>query len=49
MNHRPGLDRNQTLLFPERLEDYVAAVDSQGGYEREHSAGVIWQEPVLLR
>jgi transposase len=25
MNHRPGLDRSQTLLFPERLEDYVAA------------------------
>jgi transposase len=23
MNHRPGLDRSQTLLFPERLEDYV--------------------------
>ena len=25
MNHRTGLDRGQTLLFPERLEDYVAA------------------------
>ena len=25
MNHRPGLDRLQTLLFPERLEDYIAA------------------------
>jgi transposase len=25
MNHQRGLDRNQTLLFPERLEDYVAA------------------------
>ena len=25
MNHRAGLDRAQTLLFPERLEDYVAA------------------------
>ena len=25
MNHRSGLDRTQTLLFPERLEDYVAA------------------------
>ena len=25
MNHRPGLDRGQTLLFPERLEDYLAA------------------------
>ena len=25
MNHRTGLDRAQTLLFPERLEDYVAA------------------------
>src|ERR1017187_7842387 len=24
MNHRPGLDRSQTLLFPERLEDYIA-------------------------
>jgi transposase len=23
MNHRTGLDRSQTLLFPERLEDYV--------------------------
>ena len=23
MNHRSGLDRSQTLLFPERLEDYV--------------------------
>jgi transposase len=23
MNHRTGLDRTQTLLFPERLEDYV--------------------------
>ena len=23
MNHRPGLDRSQTLLFPERLEDYI--------------------------
>src|ERR1035437_1352930 len=25
MNHRPGLDRSQTLLFPERLADYIAA------------------------
>jgi transposase len=25
MNHRSGLDRSQTLLFPESLEDYVAA------------------------
>src|ERR1017187_5729396 len=25
MNHQRGLDRSQTLLFPERLEDYVAA------------------------
>lgn len=25
MNHRTGLDRGQTLLFPERLEDYIAA------------------------
>jgi transposase len=25
MNHRAGLDRSQTLLFPEALEDYVAA------------------------
>jgi transposase len=25
MNHRTGLERSQTLLFPERLEDYVAA------------------------
>ena len=25
MNHRQGLDRSQTLLFPERLEDYIAA------------------------
>jgi transposase len=25
MNHRRGLDRHQTLLFPERLEDYIAA------------------------
>jgi hypothetical protein len=25
MNHRAGLDRSQTLLFPESLEDYVAA------------------------
>ena len=24
MNHRCGLDRSQTLLFPERLEDYIA-------------------------
>ena len=24
MNHRPGLARAQTLLFPERLEDYIA-------------------------
>jgi len=23
MNHRTGLDRHQTLLFPERLEDYI--------------------------
>src|SRR5438046_1049623 len=23
MNHRAGLDRGQTLLFPERLEDYI--------------------------
>jgi len=23
MNHRVGLDRSQTLLFPERLEDYI--------------------------
>jgi transposase len=25
MNHRTGLDRQQTLLFPETLEDYVTA------------------------
>ena len=25
MNHRVGLDRSQTLLFPETLDDYVAA------------------------
>ena len=25
MKHRAGLDRTQTLLFPERLEDYIAA------------------------
>ena len=25
MNHVRGLDRSQTLLFPERLEDYIAA------------------------
>lgn len=25
MKHRRGLDRSQTLMFPERLEDYVAA------------------------
>jgi len=25
MNHRVGLERSQTLLFPERLEDYVSA------------------------
>jgi len=25
MNHQRGLDRCQTLLFPERLEDYIAA------------------------
>jgi transposase len=25
MKHRSGLDRTQTLMFPERLEDYVAA------------------------
>ena len=25
MNHRRGLDRSQTLLFPERLEDYITA------------------------
>src|SRR2546426_4156929 len=24
MNHQRGLERNQTLLFPERLEDYIA-------------------------
>lgn len=24
MNHRAGLDRSQTLLFPERLADYIA-------------------------
>ncbi len=23
MNHRTGLDRSQTLMFPERLEDYI--------------------------
>ena len=25
MNHRRGLDRHQTRLLPERLEDYIAA------------------------
>jgi len=25
MNHRAGLDRSQTLLFPEALEEYVGA------------------------
>lgn len=24
-NHRRGWDRHQTLLLPERLEDYIAA------------------------
>ena len=28
MNHRPGLDRSQTRLFPERLEDDMAAENS---------------------
>jgi transposase len=28
MNHRRGLDRHQTLLLPERLEDYIAADNS---------------------
>ena len=28
MNHRTGLDRNQTLMFPERLEDYIGAENS---------------------
>lgn len=28
MNHRCGLDRSQTLLFPESLDDYVAADNS---------------------
>ena len=28
MNHRTGLDRSQSLLFPERLEDYIAANNS---------------------
>ena len=27
MNHRAGLDRSQTLLFPESLDDYVAAAN----------------------
>ncbi len=27
MNHRAGLDRSQTLLFPESLDDYVAATN----------------------
>src|SRR4051812_12791403 len=25
MNHRTGLDRSQTLLLPETLDDYIAA------------------------
>ena len=25
MNHQRGLDRTQTLMFPERLEDYIGA------------------------
>ena len=25
MNHQRGLDRNQTMMFPERLEDYIGA------------------------
>ena len=25
MKHRSGLDRSQTLMFPERLEDYIGA------------------------
>ncbi len=28
MNHRRGLDRYQTLLLPERLEDYIAPDNS---------------------
>ncbi|HEU5125356.1 MAG TPA: hypothetical protein VFW05_14995 [Verrucomicrobiae bacterium] len=27
MNHRAGLDRSQTLLFSESLDDYVAAAN----------------------
>ena len=42
MNHRTGLDRSQTLLFPERLEDYIAAenpvrfVDDFTGFDPAH-------------
>jgi hypothetical protein len=45
MNHQRGLDRNQTLLFPERLEDYVAAnnpvrfLDAFGGSLDLHALG----------
>ena len=35
MKHQRGLDRNQSLLFPERLEDYVGGelreTDASGG------------------
>ena len=30
MNHRTGLDRSQTLLFPEWLEDYVEVQVAEG-------------------
>ena len=42
MKHRTGLDRSQTLLFPERLEDYIAAenpvrfVDAFTGFDPAH-------------
>ena len=45
MNHRAGLDRSQTLLFPERLEDYIAAenpvrfLDAFVGVARSARAG----------
>ncbi len=52
MNHRTGLDRSQTLLFPERLEEYVTAenpvrfLDAFVGSLSLHGLGQFCQGPV---
>ena len=49
MNHRTGLSRQQTQLFPETLEDYVAAENSMGFHAPQEAARILGESIDLAR